>query len=167
MTMSNGRHQPAIAAAARIRAMMTEDPYEMIDAVRVAEALGLRVQFCTLPDTPGDRDVSSFLHHGCIYVIADQRGVDQRLAIGREIGRHVLHADRIGTKGYNGVSSRRRDHHDTDRVEADLFASHLLTTDSAIRRWTRLPLRYGIHSLSRIVGIPVNVLRSRTDAFKA
>lgn len=154
-------HRAAIAAAARVRAMLTDDPHVMVETIRVAAAVGLKVQFCTLPETPEDRDISSFLHKGCIYVVTDQHPIDQRFAIAREIGRHVLHGDRIGTKDYDAVSSRHRDHRDPDWMEAEVFATHLLAPDAAIRKWTRAPLRAGIHSLSRILAVPADMLRSR------
>lgn len=151
----------AIAAARRIRALITDDPDRMIETIRIAAAVGLKVVFCALQATAEDRDVSSFLHRGCIYVVDDQHPVDQRFAVAREIGRHVLHADRIGTKGYDAVSSRHRDHRDADTMEAEVFATHLLAPDAAIRKWTRRPLRDGIASLSVILAVPADMLVAR------
>jgi Zn-dependent peptidase ImmA (M78 family) len=151
----------AITAARRIRALITDDPDRMIETIRIAAAVGLKVVFCAMQATAEDRDVSSFLHRGCIYVVDDQHPVDQRFAIAREIGRHVLHADRIGTKGYDAVSSRHRDHRDADTMEAEVFATHLLAPDAAIRKWTRRPLRDGIASLSVILAVPADMLVAR------
>ena len=154
----------AIAAAARIRALITSDPHDMVETIRVAAAVGLRVQFCTLSKTPEDRDISSFIHEGRIYVAADQNPIDQRFAIAREIGRHVLHPEKVADPRYDAVSSRHRDHRDPDSIEAEVFACHLLAPEAAIRKWSRTPLRHALQSLSTILAVPADMLIMRLDA---
>lgn len=149
--------------------LVDDGTYGLVNVQTALETVGLRSRFVGFkPEVAGKSDhlrISSFLTTGdrTIHVVADQPAPEQRLAIARELGRWVLHRERLDDPRYRAVSMRIGWDADADQREAEIFACELLAPEAHIRRWRRsIPITYA--SLGQIFGLPAQTMRTRLAA---
>ena len=154
--------------AARVLDLIDDGLQAIVDVRAALPGIGANLRFVTLPqkmlDDPRLATISSFitLRDRTIHVSVAQTPEEMRYAIAREIGRFVLHAERMAKPGYDAASKRLGVPRDSDQEEAEVFARHLLATQSKIDGYRHGEGRTSA-VIARMLAIPACIAHARLN----